>query len=293
MLFQRLLMCCCFFNSLVLELSSRRSSPSSQLDNLVFEDFARLRLTKTHDERDGGNLLLWVHALSLNQPILILWVKDSVEKVRALDIRHSTSWYLALWSQSGKEKCCFYVSSCSFMTTAFTTSWFVRHHFMHFMHTHTHFFIQTSSFLINKLECSAFINPTLGEIPNNDELMMDFQYICFHCSTRTAIFTDLLSHITYVFSCPLAIGKKQQHSVITRHKSASAFAWLYHNVMEQNQLNEWNSDADTFNYINYVLNLKENYIPLTINTSLSNTNRPLVICYWLNSHQNNRCSFVD
>lgn len=33
-------------------------SSSSQLDELVFEDFARLRMTKTHDERDGGNLLL-------------------------------------------------------------------------------------------------------------------------------------------------------------------------------------------------------------------------------------------
>lgn len=112
------------------------------------------------------------------------------------------------------------------MTTACTTSWFVHHHFMHFMHAHTFVFIQTSSFLINKLECSAFINPTLGKIANSDELMMDFQYICFHCSTCTAIFTDLLLHITYVFSCPLAIDKKQ-HSFTIRHKSASAFSSLY------------------------------------------------------------------
>lgn len=58
-----------FFNSSVMELSSCLSSSSSQLDELVFEDFARLRLTKTHDERDGGNLLLWVHGLSLTSHI--------------------------------------------------------------------------------------------------------------------------------------------------------------------------------------------------------------------------------
>lgn len=64
-------------NTLRIELCLCFSSSSPPLDDLVFEDFARLRLTNT---KDDGNLLFWLCILSLSpQPKLILGVKDRAE----------------------------------------------------------------------------------------------------------------------------------------------------------------------------------------------------------------------
>lgn len=65
-------------NTLRIELRLCFSSLSTPMDDLVFEDFARLRMTNTKDDE---NLLFWLCILSLSpQPKLIFGVKDRVEK---------------------------------------------------------------------------------------------------------------------------------------------------------------------------------------------------------------------
>lgn len=113
------------------ELRSRSSSPSSQLDDLVFEDFARLRLTNTYEVTDDNSLLLWVHGRR-GWPDLMLWIKDSVrtksQRFSAAAVRHSASSCAALGSQSGREKCCFCVDDGSHVVHPWSLDLSVSYH---------------------------------------------------------------------------------------------------------------------------------------------------------------------